>query len=103
MLLKREDHILEHAEILRDLGTVSPEVNIKTSARKLAIELAQRKQVVRSEQDVHRMRAIGQRLDDLQLVSESPARCNATEMLCFVNQNGCRASMKDCGFQGVAE
>src|SRR2546430_5025992 len=68
LLLEGEQNTAEYLPVFSRLGPVALKVQIHTTAAQLGAQITKGEQFVGSQEHVHRLGAIGNRLDDIQLI-----------------------------------
>src|SRR5437016_7587436 len=86
LLLEGEQNTAEYLPVFSRLGPVALEVQIHTTAAQLGAQITKGEQFVRSQEHVHCLGAIGNRLDDSQLISKATAGSNPSKRFRFIDE-----------------
>ena len=102
LFLERVHDIDKDVSIVGHIGAITREVDIHTSSAQLTVQVSECEQVIRAKQHMNRIRSVCNRLDDVELIQQPPARSDFAQMLRFVNQDGGRLSETQALFDCVA-
>src|SRR5271157_210437 len=96
-----EQDALEGTVILAPIRLIAREMNVNAAPAQLPAQVAERKNLISSDQYVNCVGQAGEGLDGIKLVLELATTSHLGEMLCLVNKECSRATMYECIFESV--